>query len=182
MTNQDSILKKQRHHFANKGLYSQSNSFSSSHVWIESRTIKKVEHQKIDALELWFWGKLLRVSQTAKRSNQSIPKEISPEYSLEGLKLKLQYFDHLMQRTYWLENPDAGKDWRKEEKGITVVRVVGWHHRLNGHEFEETLGDGEGQGILTCSSSWGRKELNTTEWLNNNKKQFYTMVALEMTQ
>ena len=126
MTNQDSILKKQRHHFANKGLYSQSNSFSSSHVWIESRTIKKVEHQKIDALELWFWGKLLRVSQTAKRSNQSIPKEISPEYSLEGLKLKLklQNFVHMMWRANSLDS-DAGKDWRQKEKGVAEDEMVG---------------------------------------------------------
>ena len=65
----------------------------------ESWTIKKAEHQRIDAFELWSWGKLLRVPWTARRSNQSILKEINPEYSLEGLMLKLQYFGHLMQRT-----------------------------------------------------------------------------------
>ena len=94
----------QRHYFANKGLSSQGCGFSSSHVWTESWTIKKAEHQKINAFELWCWRRLLRVPWTARRSNQLILKEISPEYSLEGLmlKLKLQYFDHLMQRlTHW---------------------------------------------------------------------------------
>ena len=88
MTNLDSIFKKQRHHFADKGLSSQSYGFSSSHVW----TIRKAECQRIDAFELWCWRRLLRVPWTERRSNQSILKEINPEYSLEGpmLKLKLQ--------------------------------------------------------------------------------------------
>ena len=77
----------------------------------ESWTIKKAEHQRIDAFELWYWRRLLRVSWTARRSNQSILKETSPEYSLEGLKLKLQYFDHLMRRAdSFKKKPDAGKD------------------------------------------------------------------------
>ena len=94
-------IKKQRHHFADKGPYSQSYGFSSSHVWCENWTIKKAECQRIDSFELWGWRRLLRVPRTARRSNQSILKEISPEYSLEGLmlKLKLQSFGHLMQRT-----------------------------------------------------------------------------------
>ena len=97
-------IKKQRHYFANKGPSSRSYGFSSSHVWCESWTIRKAEPQRIDTFELWCWRKLLRVPWTARRSNKSILKEISPEYSLEGLmlKLKLQYFAHLMQRlTYW---------------------------------------------------------------------------------
>ena len=94
-------IKKQRHHFADKGPYSQSYGFSSSHVWCENWTVKKAECQRIDSFELWGWRRLLRVPRTARRSNQSILKEISPEYSLEGLmlKLKLQSFGHLMQRT-----------------------------------------------------------------------------------
>ena len=94
-------IKKQRHYFANKGLSSQGYVFSSSHAWIESWSIKKAEHWRINAFELWCWRRLLRVSWTARRSNQSILKEISPGCSLEGLmlKLKLQYFGHLMQRT-----------------------------------------------------------------------------------
>ena len=72
----------------------------------------------------------------------------------------------------WLvrKDPDAGKDWRKEEKGTTEDEMVGWHHWLNGHEFEQAPGDGEGQGSLVCCSPWGRKESNTTEWLNSNCK------------
>ena len=94
-------IKKQRHHFANKDPYSQSYGFFSSHVRCESWTIKKAECLRIDAFELWYWRRHLRVPWTARRPNKSILKEISPEYSLEGLmvKLKLQYFGHLMQRT-----------------------------------------------------------------------------------
>ena len=94
-------IKKQRYYFANKGLSSQSYGFSSGHVWMWEWTIKKAEHWRIDAFELWYCRRLLRVPWTAKRSNQSILKEISHEYSLEGLmlKLKLQYFGHLMRRT-----------------------------------------------------------------------------------
>ena len=95
-----------------------------------------------------------RVPWTARRSNQSILKELSPEYSLDGLMLtlKLQYFAYLMQRTDSLEETDAGKDWRQEEKGMTENEMVGWHHWHDGHEFEPTLGVGDGQGSLACCS------------------------------
>ena len=101
-------IKKERHYFADKGPSSQSYSFSRSHVWMwemESWTIKKAEHQRTDAFELWCWRRLLIVPWTARRSNQSILKKIRPEYSLEGLmlKLKLQYFGHLMPRIDSLE-------------------------------------------------------------------------------
>ena len=104
----------------------------------ENWTIKKVECGGVDAFELWCWRRFLRVPWTARRSNQSILKEVSPEYSLEGLvlKLKLQYFG-LMQRADSLEkNTDAGKDLRWEEMGTTEDEMVGWHHRLYGYEFE----------------------------------------------
>ena len=97
MTNLDSILKIRD--TGNKGLSSRSYSFSSSHVWIWELDYKKAECKRINAFELWHWRRLLRVPWTARRSNQSIQSEISPEYSLEGLMLKLQYFDHLMRRT-----------------------------------------------------------------------------------
>ena len=98
-------VKKQRHYFANKGLPSQSCDFSRSHFECESWTIKKAERQRIDAFELWCSRRFLRVPWPARRANQSILKEICPEYSLEGLmlKLKLQYFGHVMQRTDSLE-------------------------------------------------------------------------------
>ena len=92
----------------------------------ESWTIKKAERWRIDAFELWCWRSLLRVPWTARRSNQSILKEISPDYSLEGLmlKLKLQYFSHLMKNWFIEKDPDAGKDWRQEEKGTTEDKLL----------------------------------------------------------
>ena len=132
-------IKKQRHHFVNKVPSSQGYGFSSGHVWMWEWTIKKAEPRRIDAFELWSWRRLLRVPWTAGKSNQSILKEISPGCSLEGLmlKLKLQYFGHLMQRFDSLEkSPDAWKDWRPEEQGMTEDEIVGWHHGLHGHEFE----------------------------------------------
>ena len=95
-----------------------------------SWTLKKAEHRRIDAFELWFWRRLLRVPWTAGTSNQSILKEISPGISLEGvmLKLKLQYFGHLMRRVDSLEKTDAGRDWGQEEKGSTEDEMAGWHH------------------------------------------------------
>ena len=82
------------------------------------------------------------------------------------LKLKLQYFGHLMRRTDSLEKTDAGRDWGQEEKGTTEDEMAGWHHRLDGHEFEETPGVGDGQGGLACCSPWGCKESDMTERLN----------------
>ena len=106
------------------------------------------------------------------KDNQSILKEISPEYSLEGLMLKFQYLGHLMRRTDSFEKTNAGKDWRREEKRTTEDEMVGWHHRLNGHEFEQAQGEAEGQESLTCCSPWGCKESDMTEQLNNNKISF----------
>ena len=134
----------------------------------ESWTIKKVEHRRTDAFELWCWRRLLTVPWTTRRSNQSILKEISPEYSLEGLmlKLRLQYFGHLMKNWLIWKDPDAGKDWRQEEKGTTEVEMAGWHHRLNGHEFGWTSGVSDWQWGLACCNPWGCKESDTTEQLN----------------
>ena len=103
------------------------------------------------------------------QSNQSILKEVRPEYSLEGLmlKLKLQYFGHLMRRTDSLEKTlMLAQDWRQEEKGTTEDEMIGWHHQLDGHAFEQGLGVGDGQGSLACCSPWGLKESDTTERLN----------------
>ena len=93
-------------------------------------TIKKAECRRLDAFEVWCWRRLLRVPWTARRSNQSILKEISLGFSLEGmvLKLKLQYFGHLMRRVDSLEKTDAGRDWGQEEKGTTENEMAGWHH------------------------------------------------------
>ena len=132
----------------------------------ESWTIKKAERRRIDVFELWCWRRLLRVPWTARRSNQSILKEINPEYSLEGLmpKLKLQHFGHLMWRTDSLEKTlTLGKIEGGRKRGRQRMR---WHHQLDGHELEQALRVGDGQGSLTCCSPWGCKELDTTEWLN----------------
>ena len=120
----------------------------------ESWIIKKAERQRIDVFKLWSWRRLLRVLWTTRRLNQSFVKEINPEYSLEGLvlRLKFQYFGHLMRRADSLEKTDSGKDWGLEEKGATEDEMVGWHHWPNGHEFEQVLGVGEGPGSLLAAS------------------------------
>ena len=112
--------------------------------------------QRTDTFELWCWRRLLRVPWMTKRTNQSILKEINPEYSLEGLmlKLKLQYFGHLMQRVNSLEKTLMPEKIEGRRRGTTEDEMVGWHHRLDGHEFEQALGDSEGQGRLACFSPW----------------------------
>ena len=108
----------------------------------------------------------MRVPWSAKRSNQSILKEIRPEYSLEGLmlKLKLQYFGHLMRRADSLgKTLMLGKIEGRRRRGTTEDKMVGWHHQLDGHESEQALGVGDGQRSLACCSPWGRKELDMTE-------------------
>ena len=134
----------------------------------ESWTVKKAEHRRIDAFELWCWRRFMRVPWTARRSNQSILKEVSPGISLEGmmLKLKLQYFGHLMQSWLIGKDSDAGRDWGQEEKGTTEDEMAGWHHWLDGRESEWTPGVGDGQGGLECCDPWGCKKSDTTEWLN----------------
>ena len=121
-------IKKQRYYFANKCPSSQSYGFSRSHVWMWELDCKD-ECRRIDAFELWCWRRLLRVPWTARRSNQSILKKISPEYSLEGLmlKLKLKLWPLDVENWFLGKDPDAGKDWRWE-KGKTEDERVGWHH------------------------------------------------------
>ena len=138
----------------------------------ESWTVKKAEHWRIDAFELWCWRRLLRVPWTARTSNQSFLKEIGPECSSEGLmlKLKLQYFGHLMRRVDSLEKTLMLEGLGQEEKGTTEDEMAGWHHWLDGHESGWTLGVGDGQGGLACCDSWGRKESDITEWLIWSKK------------
>ena len=152
-------------------------------VWYESWTIKKAEHQRIDASKPWCWRRLLRVPWTARRSNQSILKEINTEYSLEGLmlKLKLQYFGWPPDAKSWLigKDPDAGKDWRQEEKGLTENETVGWHHWFSGHESEQTPGDGEVQRSLECFSPWSGKGSDMTEWLKNNWTWRYSILQTD---
>ena len=152
MTNLDRILKSTDITLSTKIHIVKTMVFSVVIYKYESWTVKKTERRRIDAFKLWCWRRLLRVPWTARRSNQSSLKEINPEYSLKRLMLKLQYFSHLMwELTHW-KDPDAGKDWRQEEKGTTDDEMVGWHHQLNGYGFEQALRDSERQGCLVCWS------------------------------
>jgi len=155
MTNLDSVLKSRDITLPTKVCVVKTMVFPVVMYRFGSWTIKKAECQIIDAFKLWCWRRLLRVPWTARRSNQSILKEISPEYSLEGLmlKLKFQYFGQLM----WKDH-DAGKNWGQEEKGATEDKMAGWHQWLDRHESvwvgnEQIQGDSEEQGrLMRCSS------------------------------
>ena len=135
----------------------------------ESWTIKKAEHQRIAAFQLWCWRRLVRIPWTARRSNQSILKEINPGYSLEGLmlKLKLQYFGHILRTDDSLEKTlMLGKIEGKRKRGWQRIRWL--DGIINSMDMSlSKLGDSEGLGSLVCCSPWGHKESDTTEWLNN---------------
>ena len=140
MANLESILKRRDITLPTKIHLVKAMVFAVVMYGCESWTIKQTECQRIDAVGLWCWRRLLRVPWTARRSNQSILKEISAGCSLEGpmLKLKLQYFDHLIRRTNSFEKTlMLGKiEGLSQEKGKTEDEIVGWHHQLNGHKFE----------------------------------------------
>ena len=126
-------------------------------------TIKKAEHQRIDAFKLWSWRQLFRIPWTARRSNQSILREINPEYSLEALmlKLKLQYFGHLKRGASSLEKIlMMGKIESRRRKGAED-EMVGRHHQLKRHESEQTPGESEGQRSLVCCSPQGHRSDTT---------------------
>ena len=132
----------------------------------ESWTKKEDEYWRTDAFVLGCWRRLLRVPWTARTSNQSILNEINPEHSLQGLMLKLkrQYFGHLMRTVDSLEKTlMLGKIEARRRKGWQRIEMVGWHHWLNGHKFNQAPGDGAGQGSLACCSPQGHKEWDTTE-------------------
>ena len=126
----------------------------------ESWTVKKAERQRIDAFEMWYWRRLLRVPWTAGRFNQSILKEISPDYSLEGLMLKLkpQYFGHLIWRVDSL-------DWGQEEKGTTEDEMAGWHHRPDGH------------GVRVNSGSWWWTGRPGVLWFTGSQRVWHDWVT-----
>ena len=164
MTNLDSILKSRDITLPTKVRLVKAMVFPVVMYGCESWTVKKAEHWRIDAFELWCWRRLFRVPWTA-RSNQTILKEIGPEHSLEGLmlKLNLQYFGPLMRRVDSLEKTLmlGGIGGRRRR-----VEMAGWHHGFDGREFEWTPGVGDGQGGLACCDSWGHKDSDTTERLD----------------
>ena len=171
MTNLENILK-QRHYFADSVRIVKPVVSPGVIYGCDSWTIKKTEHWRIDAFELWYWRILLRVPWTARRSNQSILKEISlvfigrTDAEVEGPILWPPDAKNWLIR----KDPDAGKDWR--QKRTTEDEMVRWNHWLDGHEFEQAPGVGDGQGSLECCSPWGHKELDTTEQLNWTELDF----------
>ena len=169
MTNLDSILKSRDITLPTKVWLVKAMVFPVVMYGCESWTIWKAEHWRIDAFELWCWRRLLRVPWTARRSNQSILKEISQSWIFirrtdAKAETPILWPPGAKNWLIW-KDPDAGKDWRREEKGTTEDEMARLHHWLNGHEFEWTLGVGDGQGGLACCSPWGHKE-SDTERLN----------------
>ena len=155
----------QRYHFADKVHIVKAIAFPVVMYKCKSWTIKKAEHWRLDVFELRCWRRLLGVPWTTRRSNQSILKEISPGCSLEGLslKLKLRYFGYLMWRVDSLEKTlILGKTEGRRRRGQQRMRWSDGITNSMGNDFQQTLGDGEGQGCLACCRPWGHKELDTT--------------------
>ena len=169
MTNLDSILKSRDITLSTEVHLVKAMVFPVVMYGCESWTIKKAEHQRTDAFELWCWRRLLRVPWTVRRSNQSILKEISPEYSLEGLmlKLKLQYSGHLMWRTDSLEKTlMLGKTEGRRRRGRQRMRWLDDITDLMNMSLSKLPEMVREQGSLACCSPWGCKELDTNERLN----------------
>ena len=168
MTNLDTILKSRDIILPIKVHIIKAMVFPVVMYWCESWAMKKVEHRRIDAFELWCWRRLLSVPWAARRSNPSILKEISPGCSLVGLmlKLKFQYFGHLMWRADFLEKTLMLGKIEGRRRRLDENEMVGWHHWLDGLEFEQAPGVGDGQGSLACCNPWAHKEWETTELLN----------------
>ena len=162
-------IKKQRHYFANKGLSSQGYGFFSSHVWM-----LELDCKESWALKNWcFWTVVLEKTLESPLECKEI-QPVHPKGDQSWVFIGRTDAEAETPMLWppdgksWLiwKDPDAGRDWGQEEKGTTEDEMVGWHHRLNGHEFGWTPGVGDGQGGLACCDSWGRKESDTTERLN----------------
>ena len=169
MTNLDSILKKQRHYFVNKGPSSQGYSFSSSHIGMW-----ELDYKESWALKNWcIWTVVLEKTLESPLDCKEI-QPVHPKGDQSWVfigrtdveaETPILWPPDAKSWFIW-KDPDAGKDRGQEEKGKTEDEVIGWHHRLNGHGFGWTLGVGDGQGGLACCSPWDQKESDTTEWLN----------------
>ena len=157
----------QRHHFASKGLYNQSYGFSGSHVWMW-----QLGYKESWALKNWcFWTVVLEKILESPLDCKKI-QPVHPKGNQSWLFIGRTDAEALIlwppDAKNWLigKDPDAGKDWSQEEKGSTEDEMVGWHHQLDGHEFEQSPGVGDRQGSVACCSPWGHKESDTTEQLN----------------
>ena len=163
--------KKQRHYFANKGPSSQGYGFSSCHVWMW-----ELDYKESWAPKNWcFWTMMLEMTLESPLDCKEIqpgdPKRNQSWIFMGRTDVEAEtpiLWSPDMKSWLIRKDPDAGKDWGQEEKGAAEGEMVGWHHRLNEHEFEQTPGDGEGQGSLVSCSPWGHKESDTTERLNKN--------------
>ena len=167
MTNLDSILKSRYITLPTKVHLVKAMAFPVVMYGCERWTIKKAERQRIDVFELWCWRRLLRVLWTARRSNQSWGSQswIFIGRTDAEAEAPILWPPDAKNWLIW-KAPDTRKDWRQEEKGTIGNEMAGWHYWLDGHEFEQALGVGDGQGHLTCWSPWGCKELDTPEQLN----------------
>ena len=173
-------IKKQRHYFADTGLSSEGYSFSSSHVWMW-----ELDHKESWVLKNWcFWTVVLdKTLESPLDCKETQPVHPKGDQSWMFFGKSVEAETPILwppDAKSWLiwKDPDAGKDWGQEEKGTTEDEMVGWHHRLNGHEFGWAPGVGVGQGGLACCSSWGRKESDMTErlsWteLKERQKKFW---------
>ena len=160
-------IQKQRHYFGNEGPSSQGYGFSSSHVWLW-----ELDYKESWASKNWCfgtWEESWESFRLCKEIKTVHPKGDQSWVFIGRIDVKAEtpilWPPDAKSWLIW-KDPDAGQDWGQEEKGTTEDEVVGWHHRLKGHEFGWTLGVGDGQGGLACCGSWGHKESDTTEQLN----------------
>ena len=162
-------IKKQRHYFADKGPSSQSYGFSGNHVWMW-----QLEHKESWALKNWcFWTVVLEKTLESPLDCKEI-KPVNPKGNQSSTFIGRTdaeteapiLWPPDAKRQLIGKDPDAGKNWRQEEKGTSEDEMIGWHHRFNGHEFEQAPGVADGQGSLECCRPWGCKELDMTERLN----------------
>ena len=174
MANLDSILERRDIALPTKVHNSQSYSFPHSHVWMWALDHKQAECQRINAFKLWCWRRHFKVPWTPWRSNQSILKEINPEYSLEGLmlKLKLQYFGYRYKELTLWKRPWCWERLKAVGKEMTEDKMVGWHYRLNGHEFAQALGDCKGQGSL---QSMGLQNIRH-DWVTGQQQRKHSYI------
>ena len=173
-------ITKQRHYFANKGPSSQSCGFASSHVWMWDLDYKESWAPK----NWYFWTVMLEKILESPLDCKDI-KPVHPKGNQSWIFIGRTDAEAEAPILWppdvknWLvgKDPDAGKDWRQEEKGMTEDEMVGWHHRLDGHEFKQVLGVGDGQGSLKCYNPWDHKELDPSERLNWTEQKEQEIVS-----